>query len=391
MLFNIGIDYIVVCLLLCSNPIAPCAISADFKLKPASFPLKRDKSGKLMGRNPNNPFSYTAEIKPLQTGVYTAGAALTAQNLLEAEETEEVKDPIQQSINELVGPTPPASPEVVEDQIEVLENTKEDVDTVIDRAAQLFTEDALDQPETIDIPFEQKKQGEFSEPAEEPQKRTRGFFNSPEFLSAVRNIGKALVVGGLAAATAKLKAQGRMGGGMMKKYSVGGGLDMGGPKGKIMQSIKNKKKNSERLTRRDKQFLEDNAKGIPTKAYMGGGMMKKYSTGGDSKLKDDTFKPIFKKSEGAKKELAFEQIDSALSQKNIGSGGMSRRGLMKVVDAAADDKQLERSLRKRLRDAPTKENKKMGGGMMNKPMGYKSGKSIKVKCKLGKNKPTKLY
>jgi hypothetical protein len=182
-----------------------------------------------------------------------------------------------------------------------------------------------------------------------------------------------------------------MGGGMMKKYSVGGGLDMGGPKGKIMQSIKNKKKNSERLTRRDKQFLEDNAKGIPTKAYMGGGMMKKYSTGGDSKLKDDTFKPIFKKSEGAKKELAFEQIDSALSQKNIGSGGMSRRGLMKVVDAAADDKQLERSLRKRLRDAPTKENKKMGGGMMNKPMGYKSGKSIKVKCKLGKNKPTKLY
>lgn len=33
----------------------------------------------------------------------------------------------------------------------------------------------------------------------------------------------------------------------------------------------------------------------------------------------------------------------------------------------------------------------MGGGMMNKPMGYKSGKSIKVKCKLGKNKPTKMY
>jgi hypothetical protein len=34
---------------------------------------------------------------------------------------------------------------------------------------------------------------------------------------------------------------------------------------------------------------------------------------------------------------------------------------------------------------------KMGGGMMQKPMGYKSGKSIKVACKLGKNKPTKLY
>ena len=34
----------------------------------------------------------------------------------------------------------------------------------------------------------------------------------------------------------------------------------------------------------------------------------------------------------------------------------------------------------------------MGGGMMmNKPMGYKSGTSVKAKCKLGRNKPTKMY
>ena len=33
----------------------------------------------------------------------------------------------------------------------------------------------------------------------------------------------------------------------------------------------------------------------------------------------------------------------------------------------------------------------MGGGMMMKPMGYKSGTSVKVKCKLGRNKPTKMY
>ena len=31
------------------------------------------------------------------------------------------------------------------------------------------------------------------------------------------------------------------------------------------------------------------------------------------------------------------------------------------------------------------------GGMMQKPMGYKSGTSVKVKCKLGRNKPTKMY
>ena len=43
---------------------------------------------------------------------------------------------------------------------------------------------------------------------------------------------------------------------------------------------------------------------------------------------------------------------------------------------------------KKPREADPK--KLMGGGMM-KPMGYKSGKSIKVKCKLGRNKPTKMY
>ena len=36
---------------------------------------------------------------------------------------------------------------------------------------------------------------------------------------------------------------------------------------------------------------------------------------------------------------------------------------------------------------------KMGGGMMMRPnpIGMKSGKSVKVKCKLGRNKPTKMY
>ena len=58
---------------------------------------------------------------------------------------------------------------------------------------------------------------------------------------------------------------------------------------------------------------------------------------------------------------------------------MAGRKLKKVLD--------ERKARKR----DTAKVKKMGGGMMQKPMGYKSGKSIKVACKLGKNKPTKLY
>lgn len=110
-----------------------------------------------------------------------------------------------------------------------------------------------------------------------------------------------------------------------------------------------------------KQYLKSKMdKKDKPKSKMGGGMMKKYSKG--DAVKDDTFKPIFEKSEGAKKELAFEQVDSALSEKNIGKGGkMSTRGLMAVVDAASDDNQLESSLRKKLRNAPKS---KMGGGMM---------------------------
>ena len=36
---------------------------------------------------------------------------------------------------------------------------------------------------------------------------------------------------------------------------------------------------------------------------------------------------------------------------------------------------------------------KMGGGMMMRPnpVGMKAGKSVKVKCKIGRNKPTKMY
>ena len=34
--------------------------------------------------------------------------------------------------------------------------------------------------------------------------------------------------------------------------------------------------------------------------------------------------------------------------------------------------------------------KNMGGMMMQRPMGYKSGTSVTAKCKLGRNKPTKI-
>jgi hypothetical protein len=41
---------------------------------------------------------------------------------------------------------------------------------------------------------------------------------------------------------------------------------------------------------------------------------------------------------------------------------------------------------------PASDKKMMGGGMMNKPMGYKSGTMVKARgCKLGRTKPTKMY
>ena len=60
-------------------------------------------------------------------------------------------------------------------------------------------------------------------------------------------------------------------------------------------------------------------------------------------------KPVFDK-EGPKGEIAFDQLDAALSAKNIGDGKkITKKGLKNIVDAAADDKQLTRTKRSILR------------------------------------------
>ena len=87
---------------------------------------------------------------------------------------------------------------------------------------------------------------------------------------------------------------------------------------------------------------------------MGGGMMKKYSSGGESSYT--------KGYEGRK------------------TGKGVRESLKDKVTPMKKERLLE----------GLKASGKMGGGMMQKPMGYKSGTSVKVKCKLGRNKPTKI-
>jgi hypothetical protein len=56
-------------------------------------------------------------------------------------------------------------------------------------------------------------------------------------------------------------------------------------------------------------------------------------------------KPVFDK-KGPKGEIAFDQLDAALSSENIGDGKkITKKGLKNIVDAATDDKQLTRTKR----------------------------------------------
>ena len=83
-----------------------------------------------------------------------------------------------------------------------------------------------------------------------------------------------------------------------------------------------------------------------------------------------TFKPILGKKEGIKKEISIMQLDDALSRTKD-TNKISNKGLKKVVDAAADDAQLTRSLRKMERDLFR------GGGRA----GYKMGSKCKLAMK----------
>ena len=145
------------------------------------------------------------------------------------------------------------------------------------------------------------------------------------------------------------KLQGKMGGGMMKRYTKGGGADTG----------KRKIKDKDRPSMRDKELagdIEGSIAPYKVKKKMGGGIMKVpggYAKEGSGRISDKSLK-------GKSPQQKFREIEKMRE-------GNPKQGFQ------------------------PKMRKKMGGGMMMKPMGYKSGKSIKVKCKLGRNKPTKMY
>ena len=86
--------------------------------------------------------------------------------------------------------------------------------------------------------------------------------------------------------------------------------------------------------------------------------------------------PVFKKKEGMKKELAMIQLEDALTKGD--KSNLSMKGVKKVADAAADDRQLTKSLQKFERDLFK------GGGRA----GFKAGSKG---CKLAKKGRGRAY
>ena len=215
----------------------------------------------------------------------------------------------------------------------------------------------------------------------------------------------------------KPKPKPKMGGGMMKKYNKGGGADtgtMGEAKSKLATGIDAFKR------RLKKEKLQAPKRGPmrPAKA-MGGGMMKKpmqYNIGGfSSKQERKTAEKNIKgarRLEGLRSFLSDSpKINQPMRKERYMEGRKARhsafkkkigRAILKGASAlnpisggvsAAKKLMAGRSKKRDFQrgDYGDISVKKMGGGMMNKPMGYKSGTSVKVKCKLGRNKPTKMY
>ena len=115
---------------------------------------------------------------------------------------------------------------------------------------------------------------------------------------------------------------------------------------------------------------------------------KKYLKG----LKDVKDKTDLKKSKFIQRrmQLGGAKALQAAKATRIGKIAAGVAGAALLGKAALEKMYEKRTGKKPLTKSPAK---KMGGGMMMRPnpVGYKTGKSVKVKCKLGRNKPTKMY
>tara|TARA_A200000113_G_scaffold224275_1_gene241784 strand:+ start:5120 stop:6217 length:1098 start_codon:yes stop_codon:yes gene_type:complete len=198
------------------------------------------------------------------------------------------------------------------------------------------------------------------------------------------------------------------------------------------QYLKSKMKKKEDKNKKTlKDFREQKKPGVPSEKTktinsalnklnkkMGGGMMKRpigYKAGMGSLPKIETksspkgrgkkYRDMFKSKDGFNVKSPIQDTGITIFTKNKKmGGGMMKRPMMVKKGGGADTgrkgefmSKLGVAINKIKRDRPTRPDLKkligkMGGGMMmQKPMGYKAGKSVKAKCKLGRNKPTKMY
>ena len=131
---------------------------------------------------------------------------------------------------------------------------------------------------------------------------------------------------------------------------------------------------------------------------MGGGMMKKYNKGGTPMyLTDEKIKSVFPE-KGATSRARISQLVggdrvSPKKKDRFESGQKARRKKMfkefgkKVIGATPIG--LGMQVAKKIAN---KVSKKMGGGMMQRPMGYKAGTMIKARGGgMARSKPTKMY
>jgi len=113
---------------------------------------------------------------------------------------------------------------------------------------------------------------------------------------------------------------------------------------------------------------------------------KKYLKG----LKDVKDKTDLKKSKFIQRrmQLGGAKALEAAKATRIGKIAAGVAGAALLGKAALEKMYEKRTGKKPFTKRPAK---KMGGGMMQRPIMASKGKSIKVKCKLGRNKPTKMY
>ena len=104
--------------------------------------------------------------------------------------------------------------------------------------------------------------------------------------------------------------------------------------------------------------------------------IKKLKDEKETKEFGEAIKPVLGKKEGMKKELAMVQLEDALTKGD--KSNLSMKGVKKVADAAADDRQLTKSLQKFERDLFR------GGGRA----GFKAGSKG---CKLAKRGRGRAY